>query len=436
MMRFNRLEEWLEWQENLHTNKIDMGLERVGTVWAKLHPEPFPTIVITVGGTNGKGSSIAFLDAILRAAGYRTGCFTSPHLLRYNERIRIDGVEADDQVIIQAFDCVDRARGEVPLTYFEISTLAALDIFTHQSLDATILEVGLGGRLDAVNILDADAVLITTIDIDHTDWLGETREAIGYEKSGIMRAGRPAVYAGDSPPKSLVTRANELHAQLFLAGQAFSFQIEERGWKWRSANKIITSLPMPNLPGRFQLQNASAVLMLLELLQASLPVDLESIKYGIENNKIQGRYQVIHENPKVILDVAHKSRGSAGAGAQSHVGGIAQALGTISCRCIVQAGSSMLANKDISQVAKILAPEIDRWYLGELNTPRAAATKKLCNEVVAAGVANEKIRLGDNLQSALTAAIEELNEDDRLVVFGSFYTVGTVLGLADSLFDE
>lgn len=425
-MRFNRLQEWLEWQENLHTNKIDMGLERVGAVWARLHPDPFPTIVITVGGTNGKGSSIAFLDAILRAAGYRTGCFTSPHLLRYNERIRIDGVEADDQVIMQAFDHVERVRGEVPLTYFEISTLAALDIFTQEPLDVVILEVGLGGRLDAVNILDADAALITTIDIDHTDWLGETREAIGYEKAGIMRAGRPAVYAGDSPPKSLVTRANEIHTRLFIAGKAFSFQIEERGWQWRSANQIRTCLPMPNLTGRFQLQNASAVLMLLELLQASLPVDLESIKYGLENNKIKGRFQVIHDKPKVILDVAHNPEA-----AQALV----QNLKSMYCAGRTSAVFSMLANKDISQVAKILAPVIDHWYLGELNTSRAAATEMLCNGVMAAGVASDKIRLGGNLQSTLIAAIEELSEEDRLVVFGSFYTVGTVLGLAGSLFD-
>ena len=418
-MRFKRLEEWLKWQENLHTKKIDLGLERVGTVWTRLHPRPFPAIVITVGGTNGKGSSVAFLNAILLAAGYKTGSFTSPHLLRYNERIRINGVEVDDLLILQAFDRIDRVRDGVPLTYFEFSTLAALDIFSRRPLDVVLLEVGLGGRLDAVNILDADAALITTVDVDHTDWLGETREAIGYEKSGIMRTGRPVVYAGDNPPKSLVAHANKLQAQLFVAGKSYSFQQDEKSWRWRCANLIRSSLPLPTIPGRFQLQNASAVLMLLELLKADIPVDLVSIKNGIRDCKIQGRFQIIQNNPTVILDVAHNPEAARA---------LVLNLKSMYCAGRTFAVFSMLANKDITQVVKILAPVIDCWYMGELESLRAADAGMLCQRFMEAGVGSEKLRLSKKLQTALTAAIDELKKDDRLVVFGSFYTVAEVLG--------
>lgn len=417
-MRFNRLQAWLEWQENLHASKIDLGLERVGTVWAKIHPAPFPAIVITVAGTNGKGSSVAFLDAILRAAGYRIGSFTSPHLLRYNERIRIDGVEADDQLIMQAFDRVDQARGEIPLTYFEFSTLAALAIFSRRSLDAVILEVGLGGRLDAVNILDADAALITTVDIDHTDWLGETREAIGYEKAAIMRTARPAVYAGDNPPGSLLAYAEEIKARLYVAGRAFSYSQDERGWQWQTTGRIKTSLPMLNLPGRFQLQNASAVLMLLELLRKVLPVGNDSIINGLKNTKLEGRFHVIHENPMLVLDVAHNPEAAEA---------LVLNLKSLYCAGRTLAVFSMLANKDINRVVKILAPVVDHWYLGSLESERAATAEMLFNQVIAAGVVEKNVTKRDDLRSALTAAIEASEARDRLVAFGSFHTVGEVL---------
>ena len=418
-MRFNRLEEWLEWQEHLHDKKIDLGLERVGAVWRRLYSRPFPATVITVGGTNGKGSSIAFLNAILLAAGYKTGCFTSPHLLRYNERILVNGVEVDDQLIIQSFDRVDQARNRVPLTYFEFSALAALDIFSRHCLDVVILEVGLGGRLDAVNILDADAALITTVDIDHTDWLGETREAIGYEKAGIMRAGKPVVYAGEDPPKSLVAHANKLGAQLYLAGKAYSFQQNEKSWQWHGANLIKRPLPFPVLYGRFQLQNAAAVLMLLELLRTVLPVDLQSIKKGLKNSKIQGRFQIISNKPMLILDVAHNPEAARA---------LVLNLKSMYCAGRTFAVFSMLANKDISQVVKIMKPMIDHWFLGELDSLRAASNMMLFEKVMEAGVSSGKIRLSKNLQSALTVAMAALQKDDRLVVFGSFHTVAEVLG--------
>ncbi len=305
------------------------------------------------------------------------------------------------------------------MTYFEFSALAALDIFSRHGLDVIILEVGLGGRLDAVNILDADAALITTVDIDHTEWLGETREAIGYEKSGIMRAGKPVVYAGEDPPESLVAYADKIGAQLYLAGKAYSFKQDVKGWQWRSVNLIRHSLPFPSLYGRFQLQNAAAVLMLLELLQRVLPVDLESIVKGIRNSKIQGRFQIIQNKPRLILDVAHNPEAARA---------LALNLKSMYCAGRTFAVFSMLTDKDISQVVKIMTPMIDCWYMGELDSMRAASNMMLCKNVMDAGVSSEKIRLSKNLRSALTVALEALQKDDRLVVFGSFYTVAEVLG--------
>ena len=419
-MRFNTLRKWLEWQSGLHPKEIELGLERVAGVWEKIHPDPFPCKFITVAGTNGKGSCVAFLDAILRAGGYRTGCYTSPHLLRYNERIRIDGLEVDDEAICRAFERVDQARFGASLTYFEFGTLAALDLFAGEKLDVVILEVGLGGRLDAVNIIDPDVALITTVDMDHTEWLGETREEIGLEKAGIMRTGRDAVYGDLNPPDSLLKQAEALRTPLSLAGRDFSFHAVDQSWHWQGRERRRHSLPFPHLRGRFQLQNASAVLMVLECLSRDMPIDQQAVRQGLQSAQLRGRFEVLGRNPQVILDVAHNVQAAEA---------LAENLRNIYCPGRTLAVFAMLADKEVKRVAPIMDPLVDHWYLGDLDANRAMPAEKIATELKMAGVAHDKLSRYSSLAEALAAARMEAGEDDRLLVFGSFYTVGGVLEL-------
>lgn len=414
------LQKWLDWQSTLHPSEIELGLERIKAVWRHLHPGSLSCKVITVAGTNGKGSCVAFLDAILRAGGYRTGCYTSPHLIRYNERIRIDGEEADDDRLCQAFERIDQARGNTTLTYFEFGTLAALEIFADSDLDVVILEVGLGGRLDAVNIIDPDVALITTVDIDHTDWLGDTRDEIGLEKAGIMRSGRPVVFGSSQVPDSVIHHAKEVSATLFVAGNDFSYRTEGQSWHWEGKEHHRYSLPLPYLRGRFQLQNASAVLMALECLDQQLPLSQQAIRVGLQSALLPGRFQVIGQAPLMILDVAHNPEAARA---------LANNLKDVFCSGSTRAIFSMLADKDVEQVASIIAPFIDHWYITELKAERSASSKMLSESIEAAGVSAGEITSHATLMAALTAARSEAGESDRLLVFGSFYTVGGVLEL-------
>ncbi len=417
-MRFQSLEAWLQWQSGLHPNEIELGLERVAKVWRRLHQDPLPFKIITIAGTNGKGSSAAFLEAILLAAGYRTGCFTSPHLIRYNERIRVDGEEVGDEAICQAFERIDRARGEATLTFFEFGTLAALEIFTCQPLDAVILEVGLGGRLDAVNIMDADVALITSIGIDHTEWLGQTLNEIAREKAGIMRGDRPAVFAGREAPDALLQAAREKEVPIRLAGRDFSCQVSENSWDWSSAGVSRRALPLPHLRGAFQLRNASAVLMVLTLLQEVLPVDQGAIRRGLQAALIKGRFQVIAGDPVTILDVAHNTQA-----AEALAGNLRQMY----CSGRTLAVFGMLSDKDVTGVAQLLSPLIDHWHLTEIESARGMRVEMLAGKLRSAGVESPAISRHNHPAAALQAAREEAGEGDRLLVFGSFYLVGDIL---------
>lgn len=418
-MRFQSLDEWLEWQAQLHPSTIELGLDRVAAVWQALYPHAFPAKVITVAGTNGKGSCVAMLDAILRAAGYRVGCYTSPHLLRYNERIRINGEEAADKRICQAFERIDQARKETSLTYFEFGTLAALDIFAAEPLDIVILEVGLGGRLDAVNIIDPDVALITSIDLDHTDWLGSDRERIGLEKAGILRPGRPAVCGDPAPPLSLMQRAQQLDVPLAQLGREFHF--EERGdsWEWQSGGRCHSKLPRPNLQGRFQLQNAAAVLKVLDWLREDCPVGREALCAGLEEVRLAGRFQVIPGEVETVLDVAHNP-------AAAHV--LAEALQQSPCAGRTLAVFSMLADKDVVSVVEIMSPWIDGWYLGALEAERGLSKAEMQRQLSAGGV-TAPYEGFEGLAKAYEAAWREAQPGDRLLVFGSFHTVAEVLDL-------
>lgn len=419
-MRFDTLDEWLDWQSGLHPSAIDLGLERVASVWRRLHPTPFPCPVISVAGTNGKGSCVAFAEAILSAAGYRVGSYTSPHLRRYNERIRVVREEVDDARICRAFERIDQARGATSLTYFEFGTLAALDIFAAAGLDAVVLEVGLGGRLDAVNIIDADVALITTVDLDHVEWLGATREEIGREKAGIMRPGAPVVFATGDPPRSVREQARRLGARLLVSGEAFGYRATEQGWEWRAGERVRRSLPIPQLRGAHQLDNAAAVLMVLESIGHRLPVDQQAVRTGLQDLRLRGRFEIVERSPLVILDVAHNVEAARS---------LRDNLRRMYSPGPTVAVFAMLGDKDLPGVARLLAPLIDHWYAAPLRGARSLSVARLLEGLSAAGVDPAQQSGCPYLAGALEAARTAAGEEGRVVAFGSFYTVGGVLGL-------
>lgn len=412
------LSEWLAWQERLHPSEIELGLERVGAVLARLQPAPPPFRVITVAGTNGKGSCVAMLEAILRAAGYRVGAYTSPHLLRYNERIRLDAVEVGDAALCEAFERVEQARGETPLTYFEFGTLAALDIFYRAAPDVALLEVGMGGRLDAVNLLDADVALITRIAIDHTAWLGADRERIAAEKAGVLRPGRPAVYADTELPQALAARAAELEAPLYVLGRDFQPQPQGEGWAWEGPPARRTALPLPALRGAHQLANAAGVLMALEALRPGLAVSQAAVREGLLDVRLPGRFQVVPGEVSIVLDVAHNPDGTAR---------LAENLRAQPCSGRTLAVVAMLADKDIEASLGELRGQVDVWYTGILPVPRAATPQRVYAAL--GGAATMHACAG--IAQAFRAARADARPGDRIVVFGSFHTVAEVLPLLD-----
>ncbi len=418
-MRFATLDEWLRWQEQLHPATIELGLERVRTVLQRLGWVSPPCMVVTVGGTNGKGSSVAMLESILCAAGRHVGSYTSPHLLRYNERVRLRGSEVDDATLCAAFERVERARGEVPLTYFEFGTLAAIDIFARQGVEIALLEVGLGGRLDAVNVLDPDVALVTSIGIDHQEWLGSDRESIGREKAGIFRAGGPAVCGDPDPPRSLLEEAQRRGARLHRAGVDFGFTRRGEEWDWWGEEAAWRGLPLPGLPGSFQLQNAAAVLMVLNLLQPRLPVAEEALRRGMAGVTLAGRLQRIPGEVERLLDVAHNPHAAAR---------LAASLAELPCRGRTLAVVGMLADKDHAGVFEPLLPLVDGWYLADLPVPRAARACQL-----AATLSRQRPEAApccfefEEVTTAYQRALEEARPGDRVVVLGSFHTVAEIL---------
>ncbi|MCP3871508.1 MAG: bifunctional tetrahydrofolate synthase/dihydrofolate synthase [Gammaproteobacteria bacterium] len=417
-MRFQTLDEWLEWQSGLHPSKIELGLDRVSAVWQSLNPSGFSGKIITVAGTNGKGSCVAILESVLIAAGYCTGCYTSPHLVRYNERIRLNGSDIGDQALCEVFDEVDRARGDISLTYFEFGTLAALRYFVKQAAEVLVLEVGLGGRLDAVNILDADLALITSVDIDHTDWLGETRELIAIEKGGVMRPGSATVFGSDDPPGTLLLQAQELGSPLFVAGRDFRHEHQAGGWCWQWEGYRFEHLPCPRMQGGFQLSNASAVLMVLMLLRQKLPVARAAIDRGLQDAWVEGRFQVVGTDPTVILDVAHNPHASRA---------LAENLIATDCRGRTLALFCMLEGKDVEGVVRVMLPWIDRWYLAGVAGERALALDELVSRVENAGVSAHRMSRFSDLGLAWEHIKRNARATDRVVVFGSFYLIGEMM---------
>ncbi len=417
-MRFPNLNDWLGWQAQLHPSSIALGLDRVAVVWRHLYPHPFPATVVTVAGTNGKGSCVAMLEAILQAAGHRVGCYTSPHLLRYNERIRINGEEASDHVICQAFERIDQARSETSLTYFEFGTLAALDIFTANELDIVILEVGLGGRLDAVNIIDPDVALITSIALDHTDWLGDNLAQIALEKAGILRANRPAVFGAEDPPSSLLQYAAELDCPLTVAGEDFNLKEDSVGkWSWYNAGQQLKNLPFPTLTGTCQLQNAAAVLQVINLLPDQISINSEAVVQGLQNIELAGRFQVVPGSVELILDVAHNP-------AAARV--LADSLQRLPCRGRTLAVFAMLSDKDVAAVVETVSPQIDVWFLATLDEERGLSTDELQLQIDRLNIPIQS-HIRPSVRAAYEGALDCATEGDRVLIFGSFFTVSKVL---------
>jgi len=417
MPRFDSLADWLSWQETLHPRKIDPGLERVARVAVRMAlPRP-AAAVVTVAGTNGKGSSIALLSAILGQAGYRIGWYTSPHLLRYNERIVIHGDPVDDATLCRAFQRVDDARGDDTLSYFEFGTLAALYLFSEASLDVALLEVGMGGRLDAVNLIDPDVALVTAIGIDHSAWLGADRESIGREKAGVFRSARPAICADPDPPASLVRHAREIGAQLQLTGRDFDYTIRGGCWDWQGAGQSHAGLPLPALPGRHQLHNAAGVLMVLTVLGGGYPVSRPAIEHGLRTVALPARCQFVPGTVEKVFDVAHNP---------DSADRLRQVLSERPASGTTWLVLGMLKDKDAGEFIKRLAPVVDRWCLGGLEGKRGLTARELQAAMQQSGISGNPLYRPD-VAAAYRQALALAAPGDRVVVCGSFYTVAQAL---------
>ena len=423
MTRPTTLAGWLAYLETLHPKSIALGLERVREVAHRL-PLAFAGPMVTVTGTNGKGSTCAMLEAILSAAGYRVGLYMSPHLRRYNERVRIARSLVSDDDLLTAFRAVEDARiggsgdAAMPLTYFEFGTLAALWLFAREQLDALVLEVGLGGRLDAVNLMDADVAVVTTVDLDHMDYLGPTREDIGREKAGIFRAGRPAVCGERDPPAALVDAARAIGAPLLRIGREFDFVAEGTQWRYRGPNGECYGLPVPALRGDFQFGNAAVALTALDVLRDRLPVPTAAIRDGLVSVELSGRFQVLPGRPTIVLDVAHNPHAARA---------LAGSLATMGFHPETFAVFGMYADKDIRAVVDAMKARVDHWYVAGLPGARGAPTLTIIEKLRAAGIAQSAIHPFDSIASAYRAACDAASDADRIIVFGSFLTVAAAL---------
>ncbi len=414
-MRFATLQAWLDWQEQLHPRSIDLGLERARSVADRLGVCTFSCPVITIGGTNGKGSCVALLEAALAAGGYRVATFTSPHLVRYNERIHLAGREVDDAKLMNAFERIDEARGATSLTFFEFNALAALLLFQQDRYDAVVLEVGLGGRLDAVNIVDPDAAVLTSVELDHCDWLGTTREEIGHEKAGIFRANRPAILGSSDVPASVHASARAVGAELRVPGVDYSHAVEGAAWRWEGRGQAFAGLPLPAIAGRQQVANAATVLAALGELKDRLPLTFDQLAAGLRNVRLRGRFEVISDRPEWILDVAHNPA--------------AAELLAVNLQDRARAGRTIgivgiLADKNAAGVVKPLLPLVDTWIATSLEGPRgvtAAELKHRCGEPA------RHWREAGSVTQACELALGLAAPADHVLVCGSFHTVGPAI---------
>ena len=420
----NSLDHWLEHCERLHPHNIEMGLDRVRTVVERMALH-FDCPVITVAGTNGKGSTCAMLEACLLQAGYRTGVYTSPHLVHFQERCRVHGETVEPDALLPHFERVEQARlsaapeDAVSLTYFEFTTLAILSLMAASNLEVAILEVGLGGRLDAVNVIDADCAVITSIDLDHMDWLGTDRESIGREKAGIMRTGRPVIISDPVPPQSVLDHGLEIGADVWTFGRDFNFTGDKQQWGWAGRGRRYSGLAYPALRGANQLVNASGVLAALEALRGRIPVTAQAVRNGLAMVELPGRFQIVPGQPALVLDVAHNPHA---------VAALTENLDAMGYYPTTHAVFGAMADKDLAPMLARVGPLVDRWYFCDLPTPRAATAEQL-QSVWQTANSRPGVKAGTYMDplSALDAAVAAADPADRIVVFGSFFTVGGVL---------
>ena len=422
---FRTLDQWLPWLETLSPREIVLGLERVEIMLERLAISR-PKLVITVAGTNGKGSSVAMLAAFLARDNMRTGCYTSPHISRYNERIRIEGHSAPDEIIIAAFERIESCRGDIPLTYFEFGTLAALLVFDAANLDAWILEVGMGGRLDAVNALSPDASLITNIGLDHCAWLGDDRESIAAEKAGIMRSGVTTVFGSTDMPDAIARTAENTGADLMAAGRDFTFASESGGgWSWRGRNCALEHLQRPALAGDAQIENAAAVLALIEALGKTHLLTRQIIDDALSSLDLAGRFQVIDSRPRWILDVAHNpDAGRVLAGqlrARASPGRLTAVIG-------------MLADKNVEEFVSTFAPLVNEWIAVGIGGSRGGAATPLAQKI--ANHCTKPCLIMEDMEAAFRIAGERSEKDDTVLVTGSFYIVGPALEWLSGLYSR
>lgn len=409
------LQAWLTYLETLHPKTIALGLERVDEVRKRLQLDPhFPVIV--VGGTNGKGSVCAMLESMLHAAGYRVGCYTSPHLLVYNERVRIAKMQVGDAELCASFERVELARGEIPLTYFEFGTLAAMQCFIAHDVEVAVLEVGLGGRLDAVNVFDNDCAAVTSIDIDHIEYLGDTREKIAFEKAGIFRSGKVAIFGDVDMPDAISAQAHKIGARLWKFGKDFGFKASELQWDYQGMDRR-SSLPFPALRGAYQLNNASTALAILDALKERLPVSMAAVRRGLMEVELPGRFQVLPGKPLMIMDVAHNPHAARA---------LAKNLASIPPCTKTFAVCAMLKDKDVAGVVREMKKEVDVWLAAGISAPRGATAEEL-GQVLVQEHAADNMQTFATVTEALHHACKVAGENDRIVAFGSFYTVAEAM---------
>ena len=414
------LADWLARCERAHPKEIDLTLERVRGVAERLQLR-FEAAVVSVAGTNGKGSTCAMLEAIALQAGYRVGLYSKPHLVHFEERCRINGQSVSEAELLPHFEAVERARGGTSLTYFEFTTLVIVNLLSMAPLDLVILEVGLGGRLDAVNVVDADCAAITSIDIDHVEYLGDTREAIGFEKAGIMRAGKPVIVSDPMLPQSVIDHAQNIGADLWRFGRDFNYSGDKLQWNWAGRNKRFNALAYPALRGANQLLNAAGALAVFEALRQRVPITAQAARNGFALVELPGRFQIVAGQPTLVLDVAHNPHA---------VAALVQNLDQMGFFPRTHAVLGVMRDKDIAAMLERLAPVVDHWYFTDLPTPRAASAQQLAQLHAALqleGPGPVTTACHSDPAKALAAALSHADPADRIVVLGSFLTVGGVL---------
>ena len=410
------LTDWLRYIESIHPSTIDLTLERIKIVIERLNLDiSFP--ILTVGGTNGKGSTCSILESIYKEAGYKVACYTSPHFLNFNERIKIQALAVSDEVICEAFSRIESAREGVTLTYFEYGTIAAMIIFSEAHVDVAILEVGLGGRLDAVNVFDADCAIVTTVDLDHMDYLGHTREAIGFEKAGIYRANKTAICGDIDPTQSLIKHCESIHADLKIIGRDFGYEVHHDSFDFLIDSSFVMNVPLPKLQGDFQLANATIALMAVKTMEDKLPLTEIGIQKGISLTILPGRFQEVQKMPSLIFDVAHNPQAARS---------LSHNLKAHAVPGKTIAVFSILRDKDIFGVINELNLDIDDWFIAEIQNKRAASIE-IISDAIKKTHPSARIESFKNIQEAYQFASKEVTRNDRIIVFGSFFTVADIM---------